>query len=98
MIDKETLKEFSQHLKIIHHTRGRIRLRIDSDILQKFSSAEIESIIDTFKGVKEFRLNKLAASAVVHYDPDILPPDLWEKWIDGTDIEEVFKTINNLRE
>ncbi len=46
-------------------------------------------------GIQNIRINPVVASLVIQYDPDIFPPDLWERLIAGSDEEaaRIFERV-----
>ena len=98
----KTIIELRQYISIVHHVKGRIRLRIASTLIKKFSHVsvlELNSFICpvlAIEGVKEIQVVLIARSAVIHYDPYLISPDLWKVVLTG-DEEEVAKIVQTLR-
>lgn len=70
------------YLKIVHHVRGRIRVKACWNGAQKLGAVndqELTGIIADIPGILEYRVNRKALSVIIHYDADLLPPSLWEE-------------------
>lgn len=88
MIALDDLRAFLHDLEIAHHVRGRVRLKLvrDPQFQQAPSGALIEQIqhlLENLPGVRSVRLNLLARSCVVEYDPETIPPDAWADFLSG---------------
>ena len=97
MLNKDTLALIAKHLTIVHHVPGRIRFRVNPGLLRYANDTNFELIISSIEGIENTRLNRTIGSVVVHYDPDRLPPELWVKWIDEAQHEEVYKIVQAQR-
>lgn len=68
------LVRLKKYLKIIHHTKGRIRLDInlgiknEKDLLEQDFNLEI-------KGIQEVKINKILGKITINYDKDIILQD-----------------------
>jgi hypothetical protein len=90
MIDPEILLRVRAHLKIAHHVPGRIRLRFAPSILAavpEIATAKGSDLLDGLRGVENVRVNAAASSLVVTYNPESLPPNWWERLIEGSPAE-----------
>ncbi len=70
------------HLHIIHHIRGRLRVRLHAgvmDWLAQWPDAAPEDRLAQWPGVTALHLNKTAASLVIEYDARRIPPHWWER-------------------
>jgi len=79
-----------RHLSIVHHVPGRLRLRVGAGILATPIGVEREAAsawLQAIGGIRSVRVNALAASVIVHYDPHRLAPATWETLLEGTDEE-----------
>lgn len=80
--DWARLAEVLPHLRIVHHVRGRLRLRLGAGILgwlAQWPDAAPEDWLARLPGVTALQMNTLAASLVVEYDPRRIPPQWWER-------------------
>lgn len=98
MLDKNTLALIGKHLTIVHHVPGRIRFRVNPGLLTYANESNFESIIASIQGIESTRFNRTVGSVVVHYDPLRLPPELWIKWINEAQLEEVYKVVQAQKE
>jgi hypothetical protein len=73
-----TLLDIVPHLKIAHHIPGRIRLRISSSGIESLQGVDLGDHVNQIPGILSVRVNPLALSAIVEYDPERLDPELWE--------------------
>lgn len=100
MITTKDVLELVEFLSIVHHVKGRIRLRVSPAILKSKKAIKIDEINDLPKsiaGIKDIRVNKLAATLVITYDNDVFPFELWEDMIKGIDVERVVNIVNSLQ-
>jgi hypothetical protein len=87
MLPFEKLVAFLGQVKIAHHIRGRIRLKLLS-YPQGLSPSELhpqhfQSIVERIPGVRSVRINILAGSCLVDYDPAMIPDQAWKDFIAG---------------
>ncbi|MEI2783075.1 MAG: hypothetical protein V9H25_18270 [Candidatus Competibacter sp.] len=74
------------HLRVVHHVRGRLRVRLHAGVLGWLAqgpNAEPESWLDRVPGIIALHLNKAAASLVIEYDARRIPPQWWERLLHG---------------
>lgn len=76
-------------LEVVHHLPGRIRVQLSGPAPQQSGSAplDLDELVRRLPGVRSVRLNILAASAVVEYDPARLPPSALERFFASPDAE-----------
>ncbi|PKU24715.1 heavy-metal-associated domain-containing protein [Telmatospirillum siberiense] len=86
-----TLLRFAACLRVAHHIPGRIRLGVAGGAEQpewgddplgkarRFSQA-----LTGVSGIRSVRLNPLARSCTVEYDPSAIPPAAWQDLLSGT--------------
>lgn len=70
------------HLRVIHHIRGRLRLRLQAGLLSglaQWPNAAPETWLAQWPGITALHLNKAAASLVIEYDAQRIPPAWWEQ-------------------
>ncbi len=58
------------HLHLIHHVRGRLRVRLHPGV---------SGWLAQWPGITGLHLNKVAASLVIEYDAGRIPPQWWER-------------------
>lgn len=90
-----------KYLHIVHHIRGRIRLKADPAILydpffKKAAGAVTEEQINrigtSLPGVIDTRVNLRARSMIIRYDPQTISPQELEALVSAKD-EEVSREI-----
>ncbi len=74
----QDLLRLAPHITVIHHVPGRIRLRMRPSGLTAMREIDLDQMRNGIPGIQEIRVNRLVASVVIQYDPNCLPPDLWE--------------------
>ena len=80
--DGSRLAGLLPHLRVVHHVRGRLRVRLHAGVLgwlAQWPNAEPESWLDRVPGITALHLNKAAASLVIEYDARRIPPQWWER-------------------
>lgn len=90
--DLEELLSLRRGLRIVHQLPGRIRLRLGPAILERAAASGLDperagSWLDAVPGIRAVRVNPLAGSLVIEYDPEKIDPHWWERLILGEDDE-----------
>lgn len=70
------------HLRVVHHVRGRLRVRLQAGLtsgLAQWPNAAPESWLARLPGITALHWNKVAASLVIEYDARRIPPQWWER-------------------
>lgn len=75
-------------IRIAHHLRGRIRLKLDAPVAAQPlpSAADIkrfQALIKDIGGVRGLSLNLLARSCTVEYDSAVIPYEAWADFLAG---------------
>ena len=100
LIDTKKLIELSSYFSIIHHIKGRIRLRVSSKIKEmnknNISLSDIESLSQKVKGIKRIKVNKIVGSITIDYDSTIFSDSLWVDLIEQKNLEHITSMINEL--
>jgi hypothetical protein len=94
--DLQTFIELRKHISIVHHVKGRIRLKIALNFIKRFSHvslSDLESLFRSIEGVKGIRMIWSARSVVICYDPHLISSELWQGLLMG-DEEEVAKIVH----
>ena len=99
----EQLCGYLNQVQIAHHLRGRIRLRMTSypKELQPPDSQTIEQLQTLIKqapGVRSVRINLLARSCLIEYDPKVIPDQAWKDFIAGISSTTALMLENILRD
>lgn len=97
-MDWNVLPQILAHLQIVHHVRGRVRVRLLPGImavLPKLNGANAEQWLTRIPGVLDLRLNLAAASLVIQYDAARIQPQWWERLIvaSGQDLPALFAEV-----
>ena len=86
MEDWARLADVLPHLRVIHHVRGRLRLRLQAGLFSRLAgwpNAAPETWLAQLPGITALHLNKAAASLVIEYDARRIPPQWWERLLHG---------------
>lgn len=79
-MDFHTLAQLRRYLQLKHHIPGRIRIIFDPRLADE---PEVKRLVqnhgDLPPGVHKMRLNPLARSVVIEYDPAVIAPSLLEE-------------------
>lgn len=98
-IKPKDLQIFQDYFSIIHHTKGRIRLRINSKLKQYTENDTVDfrlflEILEQTPLVLSTKLNTLIGSLTICYDYRLLNPKVFENLIRGENLEEITEIIN----
>jgi hypothetical protein len=74
----ELLIELVPHIKIVEHRPGELKLKFSLSILSGTDISGINEIVEVLKGIVDTRINLLARSIEISYDPGRISYDLWE--------------------
>ena len=99
MINTEKLIELAKYFTVIHHIKGRIRVRVSSKIRElegSISLSDIEELPSKIEGINTIKINKLVGSVTIEYDHEVFRKELWDNLIEGHNLEEVTQLINKL--
>lgn len=99
MINTEKLIELAKYFTMIHHIKGRMRVRVSSKIRElkgSVSLSDIEDLPNRIDGIKTIKINKLVGSVTIEYDHEVFRKELWDNLIEGQNLEEVTQLINKL--
>jgi hypothetical protein len=99
MINTEKLIELAKYFSVIHHIKGRIRVRVSSKIKElegSVSLSDIEELPSKIDGINTIKINKLVGSVTIEYDHEVFRKELWDNLIEGQNLEEVTQLINKL--
>lgn len=83
---RNVLIESAPFFSIIHHSPGRLRVKIDRRIADagiKMTPGDIESLQKQIEGIKQVKINKIMGTATILYDPQKLPPEVWTALLAG---------------
>lgn len=87
MVSFRELRGFLCDVRIAHHIRGRIRLKLDvrtvSVDVPRVEAGAFQALLDRTPGVRAVQVNLLARSCTVHYDPEVIPERAWGDLLTG---------------
>ena len=95
----EKLIELGTYVKLIHHSKGRLRVRVSPKIKEQSNTITLQDIEDIPKkvaGIKKVKVNKIIGSVTVEYDNNIFPQKLWNDLVNQENLEELKDIINKL--
>lgn len=90
-MDFKILMELRKYMSVAHHVPGRIRLKFSLGVLKDQRALQLMKEFENTPqpdAVKSARINKLARSAVIEYDPQVVDP---------ATLDEALKTQNSAR-
>lgn len=89
MFPYEELRDNLCCVRIAHHIRGRIRLKLEANpavvVIPGKQTRQIQAILDRIPGFHSVRVNLLARSIAVEYDPATIPDSAWSDFLTGRD-------------
>ncbi len=87
-------------LSVAHHIPGRIRLKLSDAASAPSGTAErvlhFCRIAQDVPGIRSAKLNPLARSCVVEYDPAAIPPAAWDDLAQGRRTEPAERLLRLL--
>jgi len=89
----QTLLDIVPYLEIAHHIPGRIRIRISFSGIGCLQGVDLGDQVNQIPGILSTRVNALALSAVVEYNPERLDSGLWEALAGLKDRPEQTKEV-----
>ncbi|WP_405229143.1 HMA2 domain-containing protein [Lentisalinibacter sediminis] len=81
-----------KHIRIAHHIPGRIRLRIGAEAVTAAQGVDddlLDRVLAAIGGIEDVRVNAMAGSSVISYQPEKIRPEWWETLLHGEDAESV---------
>ena len=98
----EELRDHLSGVRIAHHIRGRIRLKLETypaDLaLPGKHTHKLQAVAKRIPGFHSVRINLLALSCAVEYDPAVIPDQAWRDFLTGTDSPAAATLEQILRE
>jgi hypothetical protein len=82
----EKLQQFASCVEIAHHVPGRIRLRLLPGAPARAGDA-LRDAPGGFPGIRAIRVNALARSCTIEYDPRMIPFEAWPDFIGNAQSE-----------
>jgi len=100
MISTQDILNISTYYTKIHHTPGRLRVKINKSIVDEVKNVSLDDITSLPKqveGLNEIKVNKIMATATILYEKSIFAPSIWDNLIAGENLEEVVDILNKLQ-
>lgn len=85
----EELRRWLRAVQVVHHIRGRVRLKLTelpslpTVRNEKTRARQVQSVLERTRGIRSLRVNPLAMSCTVEYDPQVIPSQAWPDFIAG---------------
>lgn len=99
LVATEMILRIASYFTPIHHTSGRLRVRVSSSIkneAQNININDIDEMIKRVEGIKNVKFNKLIGSVTIEYDKDIFEKEIWDDLLAGRNIDQISARINEL--
>lgn len=96
-----SLEGLVSRLRIVHHVPGRVRFKLDEGAGLSGALAEAQAFVkslDRVEGIAAIKLNVLARSCTVEYDPSRIPPTAWRDLIGGLESPDAERLAGILGE
>ncbi|THF65463.1 cation transporter [Pseudothauera nasutitermitis] len=103
MPEFEELRAFLNSVRIAHHIRGRIRLKLQGGVpgaveLSGAQARAFQSVLDRLPGIQSVQTNLLARSCTVIYDTDVISERAWGDFLSGIQSEPAGRLERILRD
>lgn len=98
----EEIKDILPYIRIAHHIPGRIRLKLDMKGLKKLPLSELNGKLKGIKGIENIRINPLARSVIIYYNPKNFSISQIEKFISASSnntpstLLKLFERLSNV--
>lgn len=83
----EQFRHFTHCVQIAHQIPGRVRLKLDPikavGQIKVGGAQNFQHLLDDIPGVTAIRLNVMALSCIVEYDPTVIPDAAWPDVLNG---------------
>ena len=99
LILPDLILKIASYFTLIHHTQGRLRIRVSSKIKDEAQNLNLDKIDETIKridGIKSVKFNRLIGSVTIEYDHKIFPKEIWDDLLAGRNLDKISQTINEL--
>lgn len=80
-VEKDLLMKLREHLRILRHEQGRIRLGYKVGavgVLRQMQRQPEPRLLDAIEGVQRVAVSPLTFTLTIHYDPEVIHPSWWE--------------------
>lgn len=87
-MNEDILGRLAASLTIAHHIPGRIRFKLAMDLasVDRDAVAGVKRFVEVLNGtvgIRSVKLNPLARSCAVEYDPKMISPTAWQDVLHG---------------
>lgn len=99
---EDEVKRFASFFHLIHHSPGRIRLRVSKELknaLDEVGENKLLECFDVIKNlpmIKDIKINKIVASVTIEYDSKSFEPSLWELWLSQKESRAVYERLQEM--
>lgn len=96
--DFDMLLSGRPHMHIVAHDEGRVVLRFDFAILASAPQMADrgKDVLNAIDGIRNVDASLLSRTIAIDYDPQVLPPEWWDK-LYGEDDAEAREVIEKLK-
>lgn len=81
----DVLVKVARFVKPVRHVTGKIEMTASLINISKLASItsgiDIKTEVSRIPGLKRYNVSPWSMSATIYYDPEILPPDIWNDFI-----------------
>lgn len=99
---QDEIEKIATFFHIIHHSAGRIRLRVSKEFQRTVESIGEEKLLNLFESVKRLavikniKINKIIGSVTIEYDKKIFEPKLWELWFNQKESTLIYQHLQQI--
>lgn len=99
---QDEIEKIATFFHIIHHSAGRIRLRVSKEFQRTVESIGEEKLLNLFESVKRLavikniKINKIIGSVTIEYDKKIFEPKLWELWFNQKESTLIYQRLQQI--
>lgn len=72
------LMELAPYAEIVRHRPGSITLKVRLSGLNTLLEARLDRLVPHIPGIQKAKVKIFSRSVTIAYDPERIPPDLWE--------------------
>ncbi|MFL1706506.1 HMA2 domain-containing protein [Campylobacter sp. RM15925] len=99
LVATDMILKIASYFTPIHHTAGRLRVRVSSKIkdeAQNLDISKIDEMINSIDGIKSVKFNKLIGSVTIEYDKEVFAKEIWDDLLAGRNMDQISIRINEL--
>lgn len=98
-METQKLAEVIKFFSLIHHTPGRLRLRVSPQIKaykDEFDLENLDKNIKNIEGINRVKFNQMIGSVTIEYDKNIFSKDIWDNLLQGNSPELITSQLKQL--